>query len=121
MSKGGKAWRGWFAVGDELTSGLPDQKEGNKFNNNLFLKKSLLIQFTFIFQTGLYFGKELAESESSLPMHGPNLFPERPAELKSVVLEYFDEMTKLGARVMRHVAQGLGLPPNTFEDGSILI
>jgi isopenicillin N synthase-like dioxygenase len=28
MKLGGKAWRGYFAVGDEFTSGVPDQKEG---------------------------------------------------------------------------------------------
>lgn len=31
MSTGGKAWRGYFGVGDELTSGIPDQKEGKFF------------------------------------------------------------------------------------------
>jgi isopenicillin N synthase-like dioxygenase len=28
MAKGGIAWRGWFPLGGELTSGLPDRKEG---------------------------------------------------------------------------------------------
>ena len=28
MALGGRAWRGYFRVGDELTSGRPDQKEG---------------------------------------------------------------------------------------------
>jgi isopenicillin N synthase-like dioxygenase len=28
MDRGGRAWRGWFPVGGELTSGIPDQKEG---------------------------------------------------------------------------------------------
>ena len=28
MDKGGSAWRGWFPVGGELTSGRPDRKEG---------------------------------------------------------------------------------------------
>src|SRR5262249_15655005 len=28
MAKGGLAWRGWFPVGGELTSGQPDLKEG---------------------------------------------------------------------------------------------
>ena len=28
MEKAGSAWRGYFAVGSELTSGLPDEKEG---------------------------------------------------------------------------------------------
>src|SRR5947209_3072983 len=28
MSRGGRAWRGWFPLGGELTSGTPDMKEG---------------------------------------------------------------------------------------------
>ena len=39
MSRGGKAWRGYFRVGDELTSGRPDQKEGlyfGQFDPNFF-------------------------------------------------------------------------------------
>src|SRR4051812_11298099 len=28
MSRGGRAWRGWFPLGGELTSGRPDRKEG---------------------------------------------------------------------------------------------
>ena len=27
MSKGGRAWRGFFPTGEELTSGRPDMKE----------------------------------------------------------------------------------------------
>ena len=42
MSQGGRAWRGYFSVGDELTSGRPDQKEG------------------------LYFGAELADDHPSV-------------------------------------------------------
>ncbi|HJY37307.1 MAG TPA: 2-oxoglutarate and iron-dependent oxygenase domain-containing protein, partial [Steroidobacteraceae bacterium] len=56
MSNGGRAWRGYFPVGGELTSGEPDLKEG------------------------LYFGTELDESDprvrAGMPMHGRNLFPE---------------------------------------------
>src|SRR5215468_4542244 len=50
MARGGKAWRGYFPVGGELTSGRPDLKEG------------------------LYFGTELPAAHA-LPLHGPNLFP----------------------------------------------
>src|SRR4051812_35978804 len=28
MAQGGAAWRGWFPLGGELTSGRPDRKEG---------------------------------------------------------------------------------------------
>jgi isopenicillin N synthase-like dioxygenase len=35
MALGGRAWRGYFCVGDELTSGKPDQKEGLYFGAEL--------------------------------------------------------------------------------------
>src|SRR5687768_14256236 len=54
MERGGRAWRGFFPVGAELTSGRPDLKEG------------------------VYFGTELAPDSprvrQGLPLHGPNLF-----------------------------------------------
>jgi isopenicillin N synthase-like dioxygenase len=31
MARGGRAWRGYFPDGNELTSGKPDQKEGIYF------------------------------------------------------------------------------------------
>src|SRR5689334_24117730 len=68
MSRGGRAWRGWFPVGGELTSGIPDRKEG------------------------IYFGAELGADDArvaaGVPLHGPNLFPRRPAALRATVLEY---------------------------------
>ena len=76
MRKGGRAWRGWFPVGRELTSGAPDQKEG------------------------IYFGAELNEAhplvQAGVPLHGPNLFAEHPLELRETVLEYLAAMTQLG-------------------------
>ena len=35
MALGGRAWRGYFPVGAELTSGKPDQKEGLYFGAEL--------------------------------------------------------------------------------------
>ena len=72
MSKGGRAWRGWFPVGGELTSGVPDRKEG------------------------IYFGAERAVDDAR-PLHGPNLFPDE--ELRDVVLAWLDAMTALGHRL----------------------
>ena len=71
MEHGGIAWRGWFPVGGELTSGVPDRKEG------------------------IYFGAEEAPSEA--PLHGPNLFPDD--DLRDAVLGYLDAMTDLGHRL----------------------
>ena len=89
MARGGRAWRGWFPVGGELTSGRPDQKEG------------------------IYFGRE--EPPSRRPLQGPNLFPARPAALREAVLEYLDALTALGHVLLRGVALGLGLDAQWFE------
>lgn len=91
MELGGSAWRGWFPVGDELTSGVPDLKEG------------------------VYFGAE-GEPGDPRPLHGPNLFPERPARLRETVLAYLAAMTDLGQALLRGVALSLDLDENWFHD-----
>ncbi len=94
MARGGLAWRGWFPVGGELTSGIPDQKEG------------------------LYFGEELgpedARVRAGVPLHGPNLFPRRPAALRATVLEYTGALCGVAAGVLRGMALGLGIAPDWF-------
>ncbi len=96
MSLGGKAWRGYFRVGDELTSGKPDQKEG------------------------LYFGQELPADhplvQAGTPLHGPNLFPEQPTGLRDAVLEYMSAMSMLGQRLLAGIALGLGLEESYFAN-----
>lgn len=96
MSKGGRAWRGYFAVGNELTSGKPDLKEG------------------------FYFGAELDSSHPLVklrtPMRGPNLFPSNIPELRQTVLAYMNEMTKLGHALMTGIALSLGLDSNYFAE-----
>lgn len=91
MSRGGRAWRGWFPVGGELTSGQPDLKEG------------------------LYFGTELPPSP--LPLHGPNLFPSQVPSLRPLVLAYLDELTRVAQEVLSGVAQSLDLAPDYFSAG----
>jgi isopenicillin N synthase-like dioxygenase len=95
MSRGGRAWRGWFPVGGELTSGVPDLKEG------------------------IYFGAELGPDhprvQDGTPLHGPNLFPRRPSELRPVVLAYLDELTRIGQAVLGGMALGLGLDRDWFR------
>jgi polar amino acid transport system ATP-binding protein len=55
MKHGGRAWRGFFELGEEYTSGKIDLKEG------------------------LYLGQELDETHprviNKTPLHGANLFP----------------------------------------------
>ena len=96
MALGGRAWRGYFRVGDVLTSGKPDQKEG------------------------LYFGAELPADDprvlAGTPIHGPNLFPARPEGLRQAVLDYMAALTGLGHRLMAGLALGLGLDESYFAD-----
>jgi isopenicillin N synthase-like dioxygenase len=88
MDGGGPAWRGWFPLGGELTGGIPDLKEG------------------------YYFGEELAPDPR--PMHGANLWPDRPAGLAQAVSNWMDEMQSLGQQVLSFMAEGLGLRPDLF-------
>jgi isopenicillin N synthase-like dioxygenase len=96
MELAGKAWRGYFPLGDELTSGRPDIKEG------------------------LYFGAELSDDDprvqAGLPLHGANLFPAEVPGLRKTVLEYMDELTDLGHALMRGVALSLGLDAGYFRE-----
>lgn len=94
MDRGGPAWRGWFPLGGELTSGHPDRKEG------------------------IYFGAELGADDprvrAGVPLHGPNLFPEHPSDLRTSVLAYLDALTALGHVLMGGIAMGLGLERDWF-------
>ena len=96
MALAGKAWRGYFPVGDELTSGKPDVKEG------------------------LYFGSQLGEDDprvrAGLPLHGPNLFPSGIPGFADAILEYMAALTDLGHALMRGVALSLGLEPGYFRE-----
>lgn len=94
MPKAGKAWRGYFPLHGELTSGKPDRKEG------------------------IYFGTELSEKDEhvrkGIPLHGANLFPNHPVAFRETVLEYMDGVTQVGHAVMKGVSLSLGLPADYF-------
>ncbi|HEX2011733.1 MAG TPA: 2-oxoglutarate and iron-dependent oxygenase domain-containing protein [Roseateles sp.] len=95
MSEGGRAWRGYFQAGGELTSGRPDWKEG------------------------LYLGTELAPDHelvrAGTPLHGPNLWPEAAVPgLRQAVLDYMAALTGVGHAVMRGIALSLALPQDYF-------
>ena len=96
MAHGGRAWRGYFPIGGELTSGRPDVKEG------------------------IYFGAELPDDHplviDGTPMHGRNLFPSAIPELREAVLGYMDAMTRLGHALMEGIALSLGLDAQYFAD-----
>lgn len=96
MEHAGTAWRGWFPLGGEVTSGIPDQKEG------------------------LYFGTELDPSDQRVregwPLHGSNLFPAIPVGMKNLVLRWMSEVTMLGEDIMRGIAMALGIDENWFVE-----
>jgi|LakMenEpi03Aug12_release.lakeMendotaPanAssembly.Ray.scaffolds.fasta_scaffold01611_7 isopenicillin N synthase-like dioxygenase len=95
MALGGRAWRGYFPVGDELTSGKPDLKEG------------------------LYLGQELDDQHPDVlagtPLHGRNLFP-RIEGFRETVLEYLAAATQLGHSLMSGMALSLGLDQDYFNN-----
>lgn len=95
MSNGGAAWRGYFSVGEELTKGEVDQKEG------------------------LYFGTELGEEDPKVragtPLHGPNLFPKLPG-FRDLILEYMEHMTQLGYRLLDLLSLSLNLKESYFRE-----
>ena len=94
MHKAGIAWRGYFPLNGELTSGKPDLKEG------------------------IYFGTELPaddqRAQQGLPLHGANLFPEYPEGFRDIVLTYLTTVTSVGHLVMKGISLSLGLPENYF-------
>jgi len=96
LRRGGRAWRGWFPVGGELTAGVPDMKEG------------------------LYFGTELGPDDprvrAGTPMHGANLSPRRPAGFGAVVESYMQAMTEVAQLILSGIGRGLGLGPSWFGD-----
>jgi isopenicillin N synthase-like dioxygenase len=95
MELGGHAWRGYFPVRGELTSGKPDLKEG------------------------LYFGAELPDDHprvaAGTPLHGRNLFPDLPG-FRAAVLDYMSVMTRLGHVLMEGIGLSLDLEASYFHD-----
>src|SRR5262245_17968423 len=96
MARGGRAWRGYFPVGGELTSGQPDLKEG------------------------IYFGAEIGDdhpmARAGVPMHGQNLFPSNILGFRETVLDYIAAMTELGHALMRGVAISLAIDESYFAE-----
>src|SRR5204863_3745927 len=67
-----------------------------------------------------YFGAELPADDprvrAGTPLHGPNLFPQKPAGLREAVLEYMAALTDLGRRLMAGLALSLGLQETYFAE-----
>lgn len=94
MMKGGRAWRGAFLVGEELTSGKVDFKEG------------------------IYFGTEMTADEArGRKFCGPSLFPRQVPEMKELVLTYMARCQVIGHLLMALVAVSLEFAPTYFRAG----
>jgi isopenicillin N synthase-like dioxygenase len=93
MTHAGAAWRGWFPLRGEVTSGRPDRKEG------------------------LYVGLEHPDDHplvtAGTPLHGRNLLPND--ELRRAVDAWLAALRPVADAILRGIALGLGLPAGWFE------
>lgn len=95
VQNGGAAWRGYMPFGGEQTHGHVDWKEG------------------------LYAGPEHADDHplAGLPLHGKNQFPDQLLpNMRHKVLEYVDEVTKLGKMLTDVFSLGLSLSENELHE-----
>ncbi len=95
MAKAGPAWRGWFPVDGELTSGRPDHKEG------------------------VYFGVDHDPGDprvqAGVPLHGANLYPSGLPGFRAAIDDWMERATQVALAVMRGLARGLGLDAHWFD------
>ena len=84
---GGRAWRGWFPVGGELTSGAPDQQGGHLLRRRARCRPR-------------------PGAAPATPLHGANLFPAGTGGARAVRARWLDEMRRVGEGVMRGIALG---------------
>ncbi|MFW2335031.1 isopenicillin N synthase family dioxygenase, partial [Ilumatobacter sp.] len=93
MRHAGSAWRGWFPLGGEITSGVADRKEG------------------------LYVGTDHPADHprvrSATPLHGRNLLPDDG--LGAAVDDWLACLRPIADAVMRGIALALGLQADWFE------
>jgi len=94
MEHGGRAWRGWFPLEGELTSGVPDRKEG------LYL--------------GAELGPEHPRVRAGRPLHGANLWPHEVPELRPAVEAYMGATIRAAHALMEGIALALGLDAEYF-------
>ena len=98
MPLAGRAWRGWFPLGGELTSGRADWKEG------------------------LYVGNDLPATHprvrAGVPLHGQNLLPGNDVlpGFADTIQAWMRAVTELGQRVLESIALSLELPPTWFRE-----
>ena len=96
MPLGGRAWRGWFPLGGELTSGRPDWKEG------LYLGTS---SATTIRASG-----RACRCTAANLLPGDDVLP----GFRQTIDAWMAAVTALGHRVMAAIARSLELPEDYF-------
>ncbi|WP_426166083.1 isopenicillin N synthase family dioxygenase [Sandarakinorhabdus sp. DWP1-3-1] len=94
MRHGGRAWRGWFPLHGELTSGQPDGKEG------------------------LYLGEDLGPDDPRVaagwPLHGANLWPATVPALRPAVESWMAGAARAAHALAAGMALALDLPADHF-------
>lgn len=93
METAGSAWRGWFPLRGEITSGRADRKEG------------------------VYAGVDHPDDHPRVvdgtPLHGRNVRP--PGDLAGAIDDWMTALRPVADAVMSGIALGLGLPADWFE------
>lgn len=89
---------GYSRFGSETTASTRDERE----------------QFEFATELPDVYDESAGKIPLSSRLHGPNQWPQTPAETRKVVEAYLAAVTDLSKRFLCLVAECLGLPPNTF-------
>lgn len=90
-------FRGYTAVGGEITKGAPDRRE------QLDVGPEELPE------------PVTASDPAWKRLRGPNQWPERLPAMRPIVLEWMQSMDRVGLAVLRAIALGLGQPINHFD------
>jgi len=93
MRHAGSAWRGWFPLGGEITSGVADRKEG--------------------LYVGVDHPADHPRVRTATPLHGRNLLPDDG--LGTAVDDWLTCLRPIADAVMRGLALALGLAGDWFE------
>jgi isopenicillin N synthase-like dioxygenase len=123
MQHGGRAWRGFFPVGGEVTSGVPDVKEGVYFGAEYAVNATANVTANANATATATATAAAATAAAAvaaavitgsdgrlLPLHGKNQFPDSHVpEYRRVVTEYMAAVTALAHALMCGVALSLRL------------
>lgn len=88
-------FRGYIPLGGEKTQGLKDWHEALDFRTE--------------------FSNEHPKCKAGKPLHGPNQWPEVPADFKPALSAHWRYMMHLGERISSAISLSLGLEENAFD------